>query len=289
MANERYDYASIRRRTNLSLPNGERIAFWVSPNIEYFYLDMRFRSAPKMSVRDYVKRDYGNRAGLFRMIEMFDRHGLKASVMLNADLCDFHPEIIQEGNRRGWEWLGHGLTNNLRLTDYPAEEERNIIRRTKEKITRATGRAPRGWLGPSWAETPDTLDYLAEEGFDYVCDWNSDDQPFPMKVGQGRMISVPYRGLNDVDVLEQADFTPQQYCEMVCDEFDTLYREGLEQPRIMTLGLHPYVLGVPSHIKHLDKALDYILSHAGVWKTTGGEIADWYYANYYEPPEPKEA
>ena len=172
------------------------------------------------------------------------------------------------------------------MSDYPPEEEQKIIRQVKEKIEAATGVAPRGWLGPSGAETFNTPDHLAAEGFDYVCDWTSDDQPLPIRVRSGRLIAVPYRAVNDLPTFTTQHHTPDQYFQSVCDHFDTLYQDGAHNGTVMAMSLHPYIIGQPSRIKYLDNALDYNCSHVGVWKTTGAEIADRYYQHYYEDPGP---
>ena len=231
-------------------------------------------------------RGVGFGIGVFRMMEVLDKHGIRATVLLNSDVCAHHPAIIEEGNKRGWEWLGHGVTNNIRMNQYPAEEERAVIRQIKETIAGSTGKAPRGWLGPGGGdESPHTLDHLAAEGFDYVCDWGCDDQPVPMRVKLGRMIGIPYQqGLNDIRVIFQGGHTPKDWLQMVCDQFDTLYAEGVSQPRVMTIPLHPFVIGLAFRIKYLDKALEYICAHEGVWKATGAEIADHVYANFYQKP-----
>ena len=153
----------------------------VAPNIEFFHIDKMIPGATSSALPDvtgYALRDYGSRIGVFRMMEVLDKHSLRASVLLNADVCAHHPAIIEEGNRRNWEWLGHGVTNNTRMNQYPADEERGVIRQIRDTIASATGKAPRGWLGPGGGdESPHTLDHLAAEGFDYVCDWGFDDQP----------------------------------------------------------------------------------------------------------------
>ncbi|MBI2358208.1 MAG: polysaccharide deacetylase family protein [Deltaproteobacteria bacterium] len=289
MENTRYDYAPIIRRRPLKWPNEARVALMVAPNIEYFHIDKTIPGAPSPHLPDvsgYALRDYGSRVGVFRVMDVLDRHGIRATVLLNSDVCEHHPAIIEEGVKRQWEWLGHAMTNNLRIQDYPREEERAVIRQVKETIARAVGKAPRGWLGPGGAdETFDTLDHLAAEGFDYTCDWGCDDQPVPMRVKSGRMIAVPYQqGINDIRVLFYGNHTPEAYYRMVCDQFDTLYAEGATQARVMTIPLHPFVIGLPFRIKYLDKALEYICAHEAVWRATGSEIADWYYANYYQEP-----
>ena len=237
MQTDRYDYSPIIRRRPFRWPKGARVALMVAPNIEFFHIDKVIPGAPSTQLPDvtgYALRDYGSRIGVFRMMEVLDKHGIRATVLLNADVCAHHPAIIEEGNKRQWEWLGHGVTNNLRMNQYPAEEERSVIRQIRETITAATGTAPRGWLGPGGGdESPNTLDHLAAEGFDYVCDWGFDDQPCAMRVKSGRMIAIPYQqGLNDIRVIFQGGHTPKDWLQMVCDQFDTLYAEGATQGRV---------------------------------------------------------
>ncbi len=290
MENNRYDYLPIIRRPVLKWPGGARVALWVCPNVEYFHIDKALPGAASPHLPDiqsYSLRDYGSRIGIFRFMDVFDKHGIRASVLLNSEVCEHHPTIIEEGKKRGWEWLGHGITNNLRMSEYPLEEERAVIRQVRDTITAAVGTAPKGWLGPGLAETFNTPDHLAAEGFEYLCDWACDDQPIPIRVRSGRMISVPYQqGVNDISLFVRSYHTPEAYLRQVCDQFDTLYKEGAESGRVMALPLHPFVTGLSSRIGYLDKALGYICSHDGVWRATGGEIADWYYRHTYEDPGP---
>ncbi len=288
MNNPRYDYLPIINRKKIVWPNDGRIALWVAPNIEYFHFDMPIRGSGSNHAPDvpgYTLRDYGSRVGVFRIMEVLDKYGIRASVLLNAEVCEQHPPIIEEGNKRQWEWLGHGMTNSISMLDYPVEEERNVIRKVKDIITSATGKPPKGWLGPGLGETFNTPDHLAAEGFEYVCDWGGDEQPLPLRVKSGRMIVVPYElGVNDIRVFIREGHTPEQYHRMVCDHFDTLYRDSVTGGRVLCLPLHPFVIGMPYRIKYLEKALDYICSHDGVWRTTGWEIAEWYYRHYYVDP-----
>jgi allantoinase len=288
MENRRYDYHPAIDRKPLTWPNDSRVALWVSPNIEYFHIDRpipNFAMSRVPDVRSYALRDYGSRVGIFRLMEVLDKYSIRASVQLNTEVCTHHPVIIREGMKRDWEWLGHGITNNLPLTDYPPEEERQVIRQVREEITAAVGKAPRGWLGPALAETFDTPDHLAAEGFDYLCDWGFDDQPVPMRVQSGRMLVVPYeQGLNDINFFLRSNYTPKEYFRQICDQFDVLYREGERSGTVMAIPLHPFIIGIPLRIKYLDLALEYICSHDRVWLATSGDIADWYYEHYYEDP-----
>ena len=164
-------------------------------------------------------------------------------------------------------------------------EQRGVVEEIKQIITTSTGKPPKGWLGPGLGETFSTPDHLAAAGYEYVCDWCVDDQPVPMRVKSGRMLSIPYgQGVNDMRMFGEADFTPEQYYRMICDQFDVLYEESQSGGKIMSLPLHPYIIGIPFRIKYLDKVLAYIRSHKDVWCATSGEISDWYYQHYYKDP-----
>ncbi len=218
-------------------------------------------------------------------MDVLDKYGIRASDLLNAEVCEQYPAIIDEGVKRSWEWLGHGVTNNIPLSEYPPDKERQAIRQVKETIAAAVGTPPKGWLGPALAETFNTPDHLAAEGFEYLCDWGCDDQPVPMSVKSGRRIVLPYeQGLNDINMFLRSNHTPEEYFRLACDQFDVLYKEGEKSGMVMALPLHPFIIGIPYRIKYLDKVLEYICSHEKVWLATGGEIASWYFDHYYEHP-----
>ena len=287
MENDRYEYSPIITRKAFKLPDQARVALWIGINIEYFDIGgTNFGGAgefnvPPPNVFDYAARDYGNRIGIWRLMALLDRHDLKASVLLNADLCEHYPIIVEEGKKRGWEFLGHGTSNSLLLGGKSEAEERRIISTTLDVIGKAVGKPPLGWLGPALQETFNTPDILAESGIKYLCDWCCDDQPFPMKVKRGSLISIPYTlDLNDIPAFLYRHMTPEQFCQMIKDQFDTLYQEGTDQPRVMCVALHPFLIGHAYRIGWLDKALQHIKDHEDVWFTTAGEIAAWYYENY---------
>jgi len=285
MDNERYAYWPLPDRPRIEWPNNARVAFWIIPNIEHFRFDKPFMGSagPLPDVPAFAQRDYGPRIGIWRMMESFDKFGLRATVALNADVCRFNPQIVRAGVERQWEWMGHGVSNSERVSGLEEQEERATIRSVVQTITEHTGRPPRGWLGPGLGETYVTPALLAEAGIEYVCDWCADDQPFPMRVPTGRLISVPYsQELNDIPAFMRVGYTPEQFCQIVCDQFDVLYAEGAHSGRVMALALHPYLSGHPFRIKWLDRALDHITRHKDVWLTTGGEIADWFYERYYD-------
>ena len=131
--------------------------------------------------------------------------------------------------------------------------------------------------------TPRTMDMLAEYGILYTCDLFHDDQPQPVKVKTGRLISVPYSlEMNDFVVFKRYGSTPRAYTEVIKRQFDQLYAEGETNPQVMCIPLHPFLIGQPHRISPFAEALEYITSHDQVWVTTAGEIAEWYYEHHYD-------
>ncbi len=285
MDNTRYEHSAIVSREPIKWPNGARLAVWVIPNVEHFHIDvpsgMASPNPPVPDVRNFAWLDFGNRVGIWRIMEVLDKKGIRGTVALNSEVCRHYPLIIEEGKRRGWEFMGHGLTNSCYLRDLPEDDEREIIRTVVRTVAEAAGGAPRGWLGPGLTETFNTPDILAEEGISYLCDWCCDDQPFVMKVRKGRLISVPYSiEVNDLPAFTRFHLTPREFEQNIRDQFDVLYEEGAASGRVMPIALHPYLTGQAFRIGYLERALEYIQGHPDVWFATGGEIADWFYEHY---------
>ena len=218
-----FAYSPIIRRPRLTWPGDAHVALWVIPNIEFFSLMEKVPAGsggpgtPVPDIPSWSARDYGNRVGVFRLMQVLDRHGIRATVALNSDVCAQHPEIIEEGRKLGWEWMGHCESNTRRLNEAPPGEEKAIIGRTLATIAQTTGARPAGWLGSGLQETWDTLELLAAEGCEYVCDWTNDDQPYVMKLfGGGRLISLPYsHEINDKPVFERFHRTADEFCNAI--------------------------------------------------------------------------
>jgi allantoinase len=287
MHHDRFDYLPLSRRPVLALPNNARLAVWIILNIEYHEFDGQgVGISPSVVLPDVLNfgwRDYGIRTGIWRMMELLDKYGLRGTVALNAKVCEFHPEIIEEARKRNWAFMGHGITNSQSLAGLSEEAERGLIAATLEAIKKSVGTAPRGWLGPGLAETVRTPDLLAEAGISYLCDWCNDDQPYPMRVKRGRLISIPYSvEINDIPFFVGKGSTPDQFRQAIQDQFEVLYEEGKSNAKVMAIALHPFLVSVPYRHKYFAQALDYLARHRDVWFTTGDEIATWYCDNYYK-------
>jgi allantoinase len=289
MDNLLYDYSPIITRPRIEWPNGCSVAFWIGVNLEHHEMDKPSTSISPHTAHlipdplNYGWRDYSLRVGVWRLIKLLDQYGIRASVMLNSDVCGLCPAIIEEGKKRRWTWLAHGKNHSILETNLSLEEERRYLTDVVNTIRQSTGAQPKGWLGPSLTESFNTPDLLAELGVNYLCDWCNDDQPYPVHVKCGKMISVPYSiELNDITVFVRAGKSPQDFYQMVVDQLDILRQDGQETGRVMAIGLHPYLINQPFRHKYLDKAFAYIMSHDDVWITTSDDIAAWYYDHYYD-------
>jgi allantoinase len=261
------------------------MAFYVGLNIEHFEVDKPATSifgATAAFVPDplnYGWRDYGVRVGIWRMIDALDKYGMRASVLLNADVCKHYPQIIEAGRKRNWAWLAHGKNNSIFQVGMNVEEERKYLKEVVDTIAAATGQAIRGWLGPALTETFETPRLLKELGLSYLLDWCADDQPFALNV-RG-MMSVPYSlEINDITMCVGKSQSGEDFCQMIIDQFDQLYKDSEQSGRVMALCLHPFVSNQPHRQKYLERALEYISRHHDVWLTTSDEIAAHYAANY---------
>lgn len=265
-----FPYQAIVDRPLVVWPNGARVAVWVIPNIEHFHWEIG-QNAP--DVRNHSRRDYGNRVGIWRLMEVMEKNGVRGTVALSGEVGKFYPRIMEECAKLKWELMGHGMTNSITLSGLAREKEATVIADTKAAIE-SHGQKMRGWLGPGLAETFHTLDLLREHGVEYVCDWVNDDLPYRMNNG---LYSIPYSiELNDMPLFNMPSIDIEDFYRRICDTIDVLYDEGERNGRVMAIALHPFLIGVPHRIRTLDKALRYIAGHGKIWFATGHEIIEAY-------------
>jgi len=286
---DRIDYCPLPGRPRIRWPNDARVAFWVIPNVEYYqFLPAKERVGrsgfPNPDIPSYATRDYGNRIGFWRMLDVLDRHRIRCTVNINLAVLEHFPEIREAMLARDWDFCFHGFYNSEPEPRGLSEaEERAYYQKAIDTFHGLTGRRMRGANVLSRA-TDRMPDLLAELGFIYHADWMHDDQPTPIKVRQGKLVSVPYSmEINDaLFVLFQRPWEGTEFLQMAKDQFDRLYAEGAHQGMVMCLVLHPWVIGYPHRIGYLDALLAYVTGHEGVWHTTAAQIAEHYLANYYD-------
>ena len=285
MDNPWYDYVPFPKRPKLTWPRNARVASFVLLHLEYWELipdegghrDLRLSGEFGSYVPDYriwTQREYGNRTGIFRVLDVLDRYQIRAGVAVNALAAERYPYLIEQFKKRKYEFIAHGHSANRMITSKMSEaEEKTEIAEAVAAIEKAAGVRPKGWLGQDYGESQRTPQLLADAGLDYVIDWPNDDQPYPMKVGK-KFVSMPNQPeWDDVQQLWLRRIPTPRYPDLVGEAFELLHHEG---GQVFNLSVHPWLMGVPHRIKYLDEALRRIERFGNVWQTTPGEIVQHY-------------
>lgn len=275
----RYDYVPITRRPDYSWPGGARLAVYIGLNLEHFAFGEGLGAelapgGPQPDVLNYAWRDYGNRVGAWRMLALFDALDLPVSVLANSAMYDYAPELMASFRARGDEVVGHGRTNSERQSSLGPAEEARLIAEATAAITAAEGVAPRGWLSPWIAESRETPDLLAEAGYGYTLNWCMDDQPVWMRTRAGRLLAIPYpQEVNDIPSIVARKDGSAAFADMIIDNFDEMLEQSREQPLVMGIALHPYLVGQPYRLRHLRRALQHVVARRDeIWLTRAGAI-----------------
>ena len=280
----RFDYQPITRRPDYAWPGGARLAVYLGFNLEHFAFGeglgaMIGPAHPHPDVLNYSWREYGNRVGAWRCLDLFDHFGMPAATLLNTALYDHCPELIAACVERGHELVGHGHSNSLRQADLAPEEEAALLAACRERIRAESGVAPGGWLSPWISESRVTPDLLAEAGYRYSLNWAHDDQPVPMRTrDNGTLWSVPYpQELNDIPMIIARQMDAKDFAQMIIDNTDEMLEQSRAQPLVMGLALHPYIVGQPYRLRHLRRALAHLADlrdRGRIWFTTPGAICE---------------
>ena len=285
-----YDYWPYRERPKIRWPEGKKLAFWIAPNIEYYEFNPPKNPLrpgwpkPSPDVVGYSQRDWGNRVGHWRLMELMDKYGMRGSISLSTALIDHHPEIIEACVARSWEFFSHGIYNTRYSYDMDEAQERAMIEDSIKTIQAATGQRIRGYLAPALTHTERTFELLGEYDFWYSCDLFQDDQPQPLKTRQGKVVSMPYSlEVNDVVTYGALAMDPWRYADILKRHFDQLLEEAETSGTVMCIPLHAYLVGQSNRIRPFEEALKHIAGHADdVWITTAAEIAGYYRQTYWD-------
>jgi peptidoglycan/xylan/chitin deacetylase (PgdA/CDA1 family) len=284
-----YTWSPIVTRERLTWPNGARIAVAFVVSLGHFEADASsgafdppthrspLRMMPPPDYPTVTHREYGHRIGIFRLFELFEAHAIRVTAAVDALTTQGYPQLVTECRRRGWEVIAHGVGQRRAITAEMSEaDERAYIRFALDAVASVANVMPRGWLSPEQSESSRTPDLLADAGVDYVCDWANDDQPYLIGRADRSLVSLPLmQEISDVNLHWNRRVTMTHWAALVCEAFDTLYREGAGSGRLFALPLHPWCIGQPFRAKYLEQVLAHIGKHDGVWTTTGAEIAAW--------------
>ncbi|CAG9248903.1 Polysaccharide deacetylase [Paraburkholderia unamae] len=282
----RFDYRPIVARDTYCWPNGARLAVYLGFNLEHFAFGEGLGAnlgplSPQPDVLNYSWREYGNRVGAWRCLDLFDDLALPAGIVMNTALLDHCPALIEACVKRGDELIAHGHTNAHRQSDFERAHERDLIVHCRARMAALTGQAPAGWLSPWISETLDTPDLLAQAGYRYTLNWCHDDRPVRMRTAHGPLWSIPYpQEVNDIPMIVGRQLDGAAFADMIVDQFDEMLAQAGHptrgQPLVMGIALHPYLVGQPYRLRHLRRALAHIAQAAragAIWMTTPGALS----------------
>ena len=279
----RFPYSAITQRQNYRWPNGSGLAVYLALNIEHFAFGQGMGAAigplsPQPDVLNYSWREYGNRVGAWRCLDLFQQLDMPFAALINTALYDHCPELVQACVVQGAELVGHGHSNAERQGGWAEEDEKNMLRMCQQMIQQRSGQSAKGWLSPWISESLSTPDLLAETGYTYTLNWCHDDQPIRMTTRNAQGIwSIPYpQELNDIPMIVGRQLDGKDFAQMLIDQFDEMLEQSRQQPLVMGIALHPYLVGQPYRLRHLRRALQHMAQaqQAGnIWMTTPGAIA----------------
>ena len=280
---ERLPYSAIEGRPPLKFPNGVRLVIWPVLALEEW--DMA-RPMARMVISppqgqpqqpdhpNWSWHEYGMRVGFWRMRKVFTRLGVTPTVTLNARVCETYPEVVKACMDSGWELNAHGYDQ---VPMHKTEDQRGVIMKSMDIIEKFSGKRPRGWFGPGLTQTFDTLDYLSEAGVEYIGDWVLDDEPVTLKTTHKPVVALPYNfEIHDIVMMALQHHPSDMMYLRARDQFEWLYQESAERPKIMAIACHPYLSGVPHRIGHVQRTFEELLGREGVVCWDGAKILDWY-------------
>ena len=283
-SNPRIPYQTTSQRKRLEAPGGKPIIVNLCMNVEYWPYNKPMprgvlppphgAQIEPPDVPNYSWVEYGMRAGMPRFMAMLADRGLKASALTNAQVADVYPALMDEMVKAEWELVGHGWQQQSLKQ---ADDEADVIRRSLARLKECDGKQVRCWLGPGLGETHDTVDHLKAAGIDFLLDWVVDDLPYWMRTKHGPMVGLPYTlELNDVPVYAIKNSSTDEILKRLEATLAVFERETEQNPRVLTFGLHPHIIGVPHIAYYFEKALDLLLEHPQTVFMTSGQIGDWF-------------
>ena len=227
---------------------------------------------PKVEFPDNVPSDpatntwfaYGYREGIPRMLDLWDRHGVKVTSHMIGEAAKKHPELAKEIVARGHEAAGHGPRWSSQYA-MSREQEREFIAEGTRMVEEVTGQRPVGYNCNWLRRSPHTLSLLKELGYTYHIDDVSRDEPFIEEVDGNDLVVVPYTlRNNDILLIEGRNYSPKKFLEQINLDFDQVYEEAETRRRMMSISAHDRISGSPQMVRVWDEFLTYANSKAGV-------------------------
>jgi allantoinase len=284
--NPRIPFQMSSDRPRLAPLNGKPLMINPVVAIEYWPFDRPMprgilpaphgRPSEPPDLANYSWVEYGMRCGLPRIFEVLSSRGIKASAWMNAQCADVYASAAERAVRAGWDFVGHGwFQRSLKEVD----DEEAEVRASICRLERLTGKRVRGWFGAGGGETSQTPEVLKRCGIEFTHDWLLDDLPCWMTTAAGPLLCLPYTWeINDVPMWAVQGQSSDEILKRLSATLAVLEREIDANPRVLSIGLHPHIAGVPHRVYYLEKALEMLLRPTDTIFVTSGEIADWFIA-----------
>lgn len=273
------------RPTPFELPNKAKIAVSFFVAFEAFIKHSQFRqSSDKPDYASLAYGEYGGRAGIWRIMDILNRHGVKGTIDTNGLVAEKFPEALKELHIGGHEIVGHGWANDIAADSLESEQERKMIKDTLDALSSVTGERPCGWVSPGHRHTENTFGYFVKEGIIWTGDLPGDDIPYHQLIDGKPLVIMPRLDYaNDLSGIFRPKNAPRVYFEFFKEAFDLLYAEGEAGcPKIMDALVHAHIGGRADIAGVFEQCIRYAKGFPNVWFCTKGEIARWYLERYFK-------
>ena len=282
--NPRVPHELSSNRKKLSPPDGKSLIVHTVMNIEYWPFDKNMprgilppphgKSPEPPDLPNYSWVEYGMRVGLPRLFKLFAENNIPVSAFINAQVADIYPKAFDEVCKLNWELVGHGwFQESLRV----AKDEEYVIKKSLDLLRKLSGQPVRSWFGPAGGETEQTPELLKGNGIEFLHDWLIDELPCWMRTKLGPIVAMPYTfELNDVPIWTVQNNSCDEMKKRVDATLNIFDEEKLYNTKIITLALHPHIVGVPQNFYYLKKIIEDLRKRDDVIFMTSSQIGDWF-------------
>lgn len=285
MDHDRYAWSMLADREPVRWPGGKPLALWLNISLEHFPLNPRgegFKphgsmTMPYPDLRHYTLRDYGNRVGAFRVLAALRQHGLQASVAVNGELAVRYPALMRRLQATGFELVGHGWNmDGVHHGGIDPEREAALVRDSLGALAPWATRPVRGWLSPARSQSQRTPELLQAAGIQWCADWVNDELPYRFQTQGGPISVMPLSlELEDRFIVGENLHAESEYADQVVDACDFLIEEAARtgHGRMLALNIHPWVMGQPHRIGHLERVFAHLAGNADrIWNAAPSDI-----------------
>ena len=282
-----YPYSALPTRKPLAWPGGKSVAVWIVVSLEWFPIitsDTPFRAPGHMQTaypdyRHYTAREYGTRIGFYRLLDAFAKAGICVSVATNSAIAERYPQVVRDIVSAGHEIIAHSTDMNGTIASgMPIANERALIEKSLDQLTKVAGTRPRGWHSIARSQSFNTVDLLKEARIDYCVDWANDEQPWAFTNG---LVNIPLNHeLSDRQILTVQQQSVDNYAEQILDAHDWLAGEAKAgDGRILPLHITPYIIGLPYRMDAFERLLADLSARPQTWFARGSDIYDSFRSN----------